>query len=146
MSKANAGPIPNHEEDKVGETPPVISDIHPKTHCRTLESPLSTNHLYEPHISHQSPFSKEESPLAHIAKIHLQIKAFLNTRFLTSKPPLGTEEQIVFMFTKWNLGSHPILSQRKSLWRHSNLLAIPAGKRKRDKKYVSKLGNVLWWE
>jgi hypothetical protein len=64
-------------------------------------------------------------------------------RFLTPNPPLGAEEHIVFQFTRWNIGSPFGPSQRKSLWRCSNFLAILVCKGKRDKRYVSKLDSVL---
>lgn len=75
---------------------------------------------------------------------HILRRALLNNMiFFIPNPTLRTWEQTVFQFTRCILGSLLGPSQRKSLWRRSNLLAMSAGKGKRDKKYVRRLDNYL---
>jgi hypothetical protein len=76
MPKANGGPIPNHEGDSWRNSPSHFLYSSKETPCRALELHLSTNHVFGPHISHQSHFSKEESPLTHIAKAIYRVKLY----------------------------------------------------------------------
>jgi hypothetical protein len=60
-----------------------------------------------------------------------------------TQTPLGNGQQIVFQFTRCILSSPYGPSQRKSLSRRSNLLAVPTGKWKRDKKNEGILDSVF---
>jgi hypothetical protein len=143
MPKASVRTVPNPVGNKVGKRIPTVSNIPPKTHPLRSSSFLWTPTPFMDPVLHNNHLHKEFSSCPNLQS-HLPMRALSNSMgFLIPNPPLGTGQHTVFQFTRCNMGSLPGPSQRKSLWRSSNLLAMSTSKGKRDKKYEGMLDSVL---
>lgn len=138
MPKTNAGFIPNLERNEIEEIPPAIPNIPQKAY---LERPL-TNPFFGPHTAQQSLVSIENSPLARISKTIYQLEIYWTWDF-NSQPS----------FRNWGADSLPVYHMKFILivWSIPNKVSLKTLQspsyvccyRKRGKKYVDKLDNIL---
>jgi hypothetical protein len=91
MPKMDTGSTPNLEGNKAREIPTAIPNILPKACPLGPSSSYEHQPLSGPHISQQSPVSKDNSlPLPKSPKPFSQYIFIKQDRFLTANPSPGT--------------------------------------------------------